>query len=903
MDIPEHLFPQEIPCVKDSAYDMAIVINGQGICQEVLSFDEQILTGRHLSPGENIATILPDTVGDLLLEMIERVLVSGVPQSVEFPFICDPCASELWFVARCLRLPGSPEEDPRLLWYGREITAGKIRETELEMYRDHLEEMVELRTAEQKKANVELREEIARHEKTTRELHLARDRYDLAILGANDGIWDWDLTDDSVYLSPQWKKMLGFEDHEISNDIWEWSKRIHPKDFQGMLEAFGNILKQGKTTFANQYRMYHKNGSIRWIYIKGAVLRNDEHKAIRMAGTCTDITEQKHMENISNMLFQISNAVNTTHDLEELYAAIHAILLEYIEAKNFYIALLDEQNDRVVFPYFRDEKELTYPGIHHISDPQTKSSTVQVIKTGQLMVLNADQQIEAQCIGEPSKIWMGIPLRSKNKVIGAMAVQHYTWPSHDTSRDAQILKAVSAQVALAIERKTNENLLSYQALHDGLTKLPNRVLLRERIGQALLRTQRNKGYYFALAMIDLDRFKFVNDCHGHQVGDQLLQNIAMRIQDSLRSIDTLARLGGDEFAILFEELGTSQKIIHKIKEIQTMIRDVVNLSGYDIRIDSSVGVILKTSGYTTVDDVLRDADIAMYQAKSMGPGKLRVFSKSMHRQTMMTMSLEQDLRLALGRDEFYLEYQPVINMGDRSIDGFEALVRWRHPHKGAISPAQFIPIAEDTGLIRDIGLWVFEQACTTLAHWTKDFPGDQHVTMAINLSAKQLSSSALSARIKDILTTTGVNPKDINLEITETGIMEAPKSAMVMLKKIKKLGIDVSLDDFGTGYSSLSYLHSFPTDILKIDRSFVSNIHEDEESLEIVKAIVVLAKSLNLKIIAEGIETPEQYEILRDLGCDQAQGFLFASPLSEERCQSLIGTVVASLPWNMTFAG
>ena len=212
-------------------------------------------------------------------------------------------------------------------------------------------------------------------------------------------------------------------------------------------------------------------------------------------------------------------------------------------------------------------------------------------------------------------------------------------------------------------------------------------------------------------------------------------------------------------------------------------------------------------------------------------------------------------------------------------------------------------IAEDTGLIRDIGLWVFEQACTTLAHWTKDFSEDQHVTMAINLSAKQLSSSALSARIKDILTTTGVNPKDINLEITETGIMEAPKSAMVMLKKIKKLGIDVSLDDFGTGYSSLSYLHSFPTDILKIDRSFVSNIHEDEESLEIVKAIVVLAKSLNLKIIAEGIETPEQYEILRDLGCDQAQGFLFASPLSEERCQSLIGTVVASLPWNMTFAG
>jgi len=902
MDIPEHLFSQEPLSVHGSVSDMAIVINRQGICQEVLSLDEQIFGGRHLHPGESITKILPDNVSDFLAKIIDRVLVSGVPQRIEFPFMCDTCASEVWFVARCLRFPGSPEQDPLLLWYGRDITAGKIHETELEMYRDHLEEMVELRTAEQKKTNSKLREEIIRHEETTRELNQARERYDLAIRGANDGIWDWDLTDDSTYLSPQWKKMLGFEDYEIPNDIWEWSKRIHPEDFQNMLEAFGNILKQGKTSFANQYRMYHKNGSIRWIYIKGAVLRDTANKAIRMAGTCTDITERKHMENISSMLFQISNAVNTTHDLEELYAAIHAILLEYIEARNFYIALLDEQNDLVVFPYFRDEKELTYPEISHFSDPQTRSSTVQVIKTNKPLVLNTEQQIGVNCIGFPSKIWMGVPLRSKDKVIGAMAVQHYTWPSHDTSPDAQILKAVSAQVALAIERKTNENLLSYQALHDGLTKLPNRVLLRERIGQALLRAQRNKEYYFALAMIDLDRFKFVNDCHGHLVGDQLLQNIAQRIQKSLRSIDTLARLGGDEFAILFEELGTSQKIIHKIKKIQSIIRDVVNLSGYDIRIDSSVGVILKTSGYTTVDDVLRDADIAMYQAKSMGPGKLRVFSKSMHQQTMMTMSLEQDLRLALGNHEFYLEYQPVVNLKDRSIDGFEALIRWRHPRKGIIPPVQFIPIAEETGLIRDIGLWVFEQACTTLAFWNQNLHGAKHVTMAINLSAKQLSSSVLLSRIKNILAATGVNPEHIEIEITETGIMEAPLSAMVMLKKIKELGLELSLDDFGTGYSSLSYLHSFPTDILKIDRSFVSNIHVDEESLKIVKAIVVLAKSLNLSIIAEGIETPEQYEILRNMGCDKAQGFLFARPLSEAKCRTLMENST-SLPWNRAFEG
>ena len=867
---------------------MVLIINRLGICQKVISLNEKCIPmGYHLQ-GKDIASLFSDSVAELLPSMIERASVSKSPQCIEFPFFYDSLPGERWFVASCFALPGGVD----FLWHGKDVTEGKIREIELEMYRDHLEEMVKLRTAREQTINSELRGEIERHKRTAGKLKLARERYDLAIHGARDGIWDWDLTDDSMYFSPQWKELFGFEDDEIPNDIWEWAHRIYPEDCQTILDQFGRILRNGKVNFADEYRMRHNDGLFRWIYIKGAVLRNDQGEAVRMAGTCTDITRRKRMEDISAILLLISNAISTTHDLDELYAAIHAVLQKYIEAKNFYIALVDEKNDRVVFPYFRDERESEYPEVSHFSDSATRSSTVEVIKTGKVIILNTEKQIYSRCIGARAKIWIGIPLRSRDKIIGAMAVQYYTLPAHDTSQDMEVLKAVSAQVALAIERKTTENLLSYQALHDGLTKLPNRVLFYERVGQALLRSQRNRDYHFALVMIDLDRFKAVNDCHGHLVGDLLLQNLAERIGNSLRSIDTLARLGGDEFAILFEEIGTSHKIIYKIKQVQAMLRETVNISGYDIQIDSSMGVILRTGEYVTVEELLRDADIAMYQAKTIGPGKVRVFNKSLHAQTLVTMSLEQDLRHALAENELYLDFQPVVSLPDYSIEGFEALIRWNHPKNGIIPPERFIPIAEDTGLIQDIGLWVLEQACRTQAAWAKDI---RNVTMAVNLSAKQLTTPLLLKRVRNILDSSGVRPENIIFEITETGIMEAPGAAMSVLRQIKDLGVGLALDDFGTGYSSLSYLHSFPAEIIKIDRSFVSRIEENEESLEIVRAVVALGKTLHLRIIAEGIESPAQYRILNKMGCDQGQGFLFSKPLSETACRDLL--LSTTLPW------
>jgi diguanylate cyclase (GGDEF)-like protein/PAS domain S-box-containing protein len=887
MDTPQHLFPPEHPAIKGSAFDMAFVIDRKGICKDILALNPNLLPEHTRLLGRSIAVLLPPGIGDLLPEIIQRTLDENVSQSIEFPMTCADSLTERWFVATCMLLPCSTEATPPLLWLGRDNTTNKIRETELTMYRDHLEEMVAIRTEEQRTTNDELRKEIKRHKQTSEALDRSRERYDLAIRGAKDGIWDWDLGDDSLYLSPQMKESLGFTDQEIANTIWEWARHIHKEDCEKIFDGFGRLMQSRANNFTEEYRMQHKDGSIRWIYIKGAVLRDDQGRAMRMAGTCTDITGRKHAENISSMLLQIANAINTAVDLDELYATIHKILLTFIEARNFYIALVDEENDKLIFPYFRDEKQQDFKELEHFS-ASPRGATGRVIKTGKTMVLNEEEHRATNCIGIPAKIWIGVPLKFRDKVVGAMAVQHYSWPDHDTSQDIQILEAVSSQIALAIERKANEKLLSHLAMHDSLTRLPNRILLRERVGQALRRTQRNKSYHFALAMIDLDRFKFVNDCHGHLVGDELLRDLALRIHQELRSIDTLARLGGDEFAILFEETGTSHKLIHKIKKIQEIIRLPFKTKGYDIQVDSSIGLILKTDSYQTVEDLIRDADTAMYQAKSMGPGKVRVFSMSMHRQSMMTMSLEQDLRHALEKNEFFLEYQPVVDFMTREVQGFEALLRWRHPARGIISPVQFIPVAEDTGMIREIGLWVMEQACATLGRWHREIPGSAHVTMAVNLSAKQLNMSGLPKKIREIMETTGIQPSDLTLEITETAIMEAPKSALVTLKQIKGLGVGIALDDFGTGYSSLSYLHNFPSDTIKIDRSFVTAIQKDEESLEIVRAIVILGNSLRLNVIAEGIETWKQYEILKNLGCDQAQGFLFSHPLGEAFCHELL---------------
>jgi diguanylate cyclase (GGDEF)-like protein/PAS domain S-box-containing protein len=438
------------------------------------------------------------------------------------------------------------------------------------------------------------------------------------------------------------------------------------------------------------------------------------------------------------------------------------------------------------------------------------------------------------------------------------------------------------------ERKHMEEKLVHHAFYDGLTGLPNRMLFMERLGQAIARVKQNPESLFAVLFIDLDRFKIVNDSLGHLVGDQLLVAISQRLQSCLRSEDTVARLGGDEFTILLSQIKNIDDAIGVAERIHQLLKSPFNLSGYEIFTTASIGIALGTTDYDQPADVLRNADTALYRIKEQGKAWHMVFDTAMYDQAVALMQLETDLRWAIERQELSVYFQPIVSVKTGSITGFEALIRWHHPQRGLISPTEFIPIAEETGLIVPIGQWILRESCQQLRKWQVQFPTIEPLTINVNLSAKQFSQPNLVEQIVQILQETNLDPSSLKLEITESTIMANPETAASVMQKLKALGIKLCIDDFGTGYSSLAYLHRFPLDTLKIDRSFVNRIDSDSEKLAIVRAIVTLACNLGMSVVAEGVETMEQLLKLKLLQCSSAQGYLFSKPLNAEQTSSLL---------------
>jgi diguanylate cyclase (GGDEF)-like protein/PAS domain S-box-containing protein len=427
------------------------------------------------------------------------------------------------------------------------------------------------------------------------------------------------------------------------------------------------------------------------------------------------------------------------------------------------------------------------------------------------------------------------------------------------------------------DRKQAESQLLHDALHDALTGLPNRALFLNRLEMALQRSRRDPRTHFAVLFLDLDRFKVINDSLGHRLGDELLVALAERLRTAVRVIDTVARLGGDEFGFLLEGLLDLRQAIRMAERVQEDLARPFQLSGHEVFTAASIGIALGDGNCQGPEQILRDADIAMYRAKSQGRARYAVFDQEMHHQAVEAMQLENDLRRALERGELEMYYQPVARIGDGSLCGFEALVRWHHPERGLITPMSFIPIAEETGLIVPLGLWVIEATCRQIAAWGDELHGPPGLTVSVNLSARQLAHPDLLQQLRRILDTTGADPHRLKLEITESVLMSDAPSAQQVLMQLRSLGLAVMIDDFGTGYSSLAYLHQFPIDTLKIDRTFVSRLGAGEE--EIVRAIVTLGRALRMQVLGEGVETPEQLSALGRLGCDLAQGFLLAPPL------------------------
>ncbi|MBI4804117.1 MAG: EAL domain-containing protein [Desulfovibrio sp.] len=437
------------------------------------------------------------------------------------------------------------------------------------------------------------------------------------------------------------------------------------------------------------------------------------------------------------------------------------------------------------------------------------------------------------------------------------------------------------------DHKRFEEQLLHQSLHDALTGLPNRALFSDRLSQAISRTSRNNSF-FALLYLDVDRFKVINDSLGHAAGDQFLLKLAERLRGCTREADTLARLGGDEFAVISEQVRTLSGATMVAERILDEMRKPFTIDGREIYSTVSIGIICCGGFCGTAEEVLRDADLTMYRAKSNGKARYEVFDNALHEQTIQLLTMETELRSALTRNEFELHYQPIVDVISGEVVSLEALLRWKHPERGYIPPLEFIPMAEENGLIIPLGWWVLEEACRQLAALQARFPRPNPLSMSVNISAKQFSQADLSQKLQTLLSQSKIIPGTLELEITESVIMERGEAATDKLEEFKALGLKLFIDDFGTGYSSLSYLHRFPIDMLKIDRSFISEIDATGGHVEIVRAIVGLGLNLGMGLIAEGVETEAQLAVIRTLGCQLAQGYFFSKPCSAADIEAYI---------------
>jgi len=551
-------------------------------------------------------------------------------------------------------------------------------------------------------------------------LRESEERFSLAIRGANDGIWDWNLTTQQVYFSSRWKAMLGYDDDQISSSPNEWLGRVHPEDVARLKAKIATHLDGAAPQLEDEHRMLMRDGTYRWMLSRGIAVRSPDGKAYRMAGSQTDVMDRR---------------------------------------------------------------------------------------------------------------------------------------SYDT-----------------------------------LTALPNRALFVDRLNYLVRRAARSHKRLFAVLFLDIDRFKSINDSHGHSVGDQLLIAVGERLESCVRPGDTVARFGGDEFAVLVDRVMDLAAAVSVAERIQKELQAPFNLSGTELFISASIGIAMGGTDQQRAEELVRDADTAMYRAKAQGKGRHEVFDSAMRDRAVALSQTETDLRKAIERKEFRIFYQPIFSLVTGRIAGLEALVRWQHPQRGILSPAEFIPVAEETGMIVSIDEYVLEQACRQLKTWQERLPPGHPLSVSVNLSSRHFTRVDLIERVRRVVDRTGLDPHSLKLEVTETAIMERADHVASTMNGLVELGVRLHIDDFGTGYSSLSYLQRFPFEALKIDRSFVSTMGSRDKSLVIVRAMVLLAHHLGMAAIAEGVETEQQLAQLKALGCDLAQGYLLARPLDTEKTAGLIAS-------------
>jgi diguanylate cyclase (GGDEF)-like protein/PAS domain S-box-containing protein len=692
-----------------------------------------------------------------------------------------------------------------------------------------------------------------------------------------DGRW--------YYASPQIEQILGYTPEEWCADPDLWARRLHPDDREWVLASEAGLVAKECDGAALEYRMLRRDGRVVWIRDDSVIVRGSGGE-LRWHGVFSDVTDRKEVEAEleRRAAQQAAVALLGEHALE---GATTAELMQ--EAVTSAAQMLGVEISAVWELTPAEQALLLRAGIGW---PESAVGSLRYpagagSQAGYTLLSGAPVAVEDWATetrfqqpdfkGRRTGAGLSVKIEGRSRepfgVLIVQAMAPRTW----AAGDIDFLQALANVLADALERQAIEDAIRERAVHDPLTGLPNRVLFVDRLEHALARLGRQRCLC-AILFLDLDHFKLVNDSLGHHVGDELLAAAAPRLKQALRSSDTVARFGGDEFGILLEDIASERDAIESAERIAAIFARPFVLSGSEHFVTTSIGIALARGG-ELADELIRDADAAMYRAKERGRARYEVFDEAMRGRAIARLRMENDLRRALERDELRLEYQPVVSLRNFAIVGVEALLRWRHPERGEIAPSEFIPIAEENGLIEPIGRWVLEQACRQGAEWYRARPDAAPITISVNLSAVQVSRRSLPEVVRSVLRSTGLDPACLSLEITETVMVRDADGLGEVLQALKAVGVRLVLDDFGTGYSSLSYLTRLPLDVLKVDRSFVDGLGSEPRDTAITETIIAMSRALSLDVVAEGVETADHVRELSRLGCGLAQGHHFSRAL------------------------
>ncbi|HEX3832540.1 MAG TPA: EAL domain-containing protein [Solirubrobacteraceae bacterium] len=687
------------------------------------------------------------------------------------------------------------------------------------------------------------------------------------------------------YVSPQIETILGFTPVQWCAQPRRWAEQLHPDDFDRVIaEEVAAAADEHEETSAAEYRLRHRDGRVVWIRDDAQLLIADDGSR-RWHGVLSDITERKRAETELELRAAQQAAVATLgeHALEG--ASTSELCQEAIEAG---MRLLGVEIGAVI-ELLPEGDAFCVRAARGLRDvvTQTPVPAGSFSQAGYTIlhgapVTVADWDVEdrfersAALTAQGPLSGLTVAVQGRRAPFGVLGL-HSLVRREFTSSDVAFAQALANVLGDAFEHQVTEDDIRHRALHDPLTGLPNRVLFMDRLQQAIERLRR-RDTPAAVLFLDMDRFKLVNDSLGHEVGDELLAAAAPRLKQALRSSDTVARLGADEFAILLEEIADENDAVEMAQRVAGMFTRPFVLAGTEHFVTTSIGIALAAGGERP-EDLIRDADAAMHRAKERGRARYELFDEGIRGRAISRLRVENDLRRALERDELTLHYQPQVSLGDRSIVGVEALVRWEHPTRGRIAPADFIPVAEENGLIDPIGRWVLDRACRQAAHWYRTRPDSAPISMSVNLSAVQFRNRNLTETVADALRGANLDPVCLSLELTESVMVGYADSLMETLEALKALGVRLVLDDFGTGYSSLAYLTRLPLDALKVDRSFIDGLGTEPRDTAVTEAIIAMAHALSLQVVGEGTETELQVTELTRLGCDIAQGYHFSRPL------------------------